>query len=341
MIINHKSYRTVWMKADVIYAIDQTKLPESFEIISLNNVQEVADAIKDMIVRGAPAIGALGAYGLAQAAMQATRLDQKTLRKVMEFLLSTRPTAYDLTHALDSVFLAVSKIIDDTRLNEAVYRAAEDYVDRSVDACKRIGELGQDLIRDGDRILTHCNAGALATVDYGTALACIRMAHYAKKEIFVFVDETRPLLQGAKLTAWELQQENIPYTVITDNAAGYYMHRGEIDLVITGADRVAANGDAANKIGTYEKAVLAHENGLPFYIAAPTSTIDFHIPTGEDIPIEERDEMEVHMFAERRITPVGSQARNPAFDVTPAKFISAIITDKGIFKPEEIVSLNT
>jgi len=335
MIINNKNVRTVWMENTTIKTINQPILPTKFEIVSLNNYKEVANSIKTMIIRGAPAIGAMGAYGLAQAISQLDEINIEKIKEIKNILVETRPTAYDLTHGLDFVFNEIKDLKNLTEMKQQAISAAEDYANKSVEACKKIGEFGNQLIKDGFKILTHCNAGALATVDYGTALAPIRMAHYNKKNIFVFVDETRPRLQGARLTAWELAEEKIPHAVIADNAAGHYMKQGEINMVITGADRIALNGDAANKIGTYEKAVVAKENNIPFYIAAPISTIDFNCESGDNIPIEERDEKEVLEVRGIRLAPKDSHAKNPAFDVTPAKFISGIITEKGIVEPNK------
>ena len=341
MNINNKFYRTVWMGNGIIHTINQLLLPEKFEIVSLNNYHDVANSIKTMIIRGAPAIGAMGAYGLAQAINQLDEIDLDKINMVKTYLFETRPTAHDLAHGLNFVYDQVSSEKDLSQIKKVAKDAAEEYADLSVQACKKIGELGNRLIKSGNCILTHCNAGALATVDWGTALAPIRISNYNKKTIFVFVDETRPRLQGTKITAWELAQEGIPHAIIVDNAAGYYMQKGEIDLVITGADRIALNGDAANKIGTYEKAVVAKENNIPFYIAAPISTIDFDCASGNKIPIEERDEKEVLEINGKRIAPEESPAKNPAFDVTPAKYIAGIITEKGIFKPEEIEELRS
>jgi translation initiation factor eIF-2B subunit alpha/methylthioribose-1-phosphate isomerase len=339
MIINNKPYRTVWMENGIIKTINQLKLPEKFELVSLHNLEEVAGSINTMVIRGAPAIGGMCAYGLTQAILQLTEVDFDAILRAKSILQKTRPTAYDATHALDFVFRHVQGINDLLTLKKVALEAAEDYANLSVSACRKIGEYGERLIKDGHRILTHCNAGALATIDYGTALAPMRMAHYRGKHIHIYVDETRPRLQGAKLTAWELAQEGIPHSVIVDNAAGFYMQQGKINLVITGADRIAANGDAANKIGTYEKAVVAKENKIPFYIAAPFSTIDFNCETGDHIPIEERDGKEVQEIAGIRIVGKQSQVKNPAFDVTPARYISGIITEKGIFNPKEIKAL--
>lgn len=340
MIINGKNYRTVWMENNTICTIEQRLLPHKFEIAQLKTTKEVAAAIKDMMVRGAPAIGAMGAYGLAQAINKEKETDiEKFIEhtgKIRKTLQETRPTAYDLTHGLDFVFNKIKNEGNINKIKGIAIAAAQEYADKSVEACRRIGEFGDGLIKEGFKILTHCNAGALATVDYGTALAPIRIAHHKGKNIFVFVDETRPRLQGANLTAWELVHEKINHAVITDNAAGYFMKKGDINIVITGADRIAANGDSANKIGTYEKAVLAKENSIPFYIAAPLSTIDFNCSSGDEIPIEERDEREVLEIKGIRIAPKGSKAKNPAFDVTPARYISGIITEKGVFKPDKI-----
>ncbi len=323
-IVEEKHIKAVWFEEGRVKMIDQRFIPEKVEFFEAKNYKDVAVAIKDMIVRGAPAIGATAAYGLAQAKMQNEDIDI-----VARVLKSTRPTAHDL-------FYAVNYMVEKIRSNADPQKAAEEYVGMIVNQCKFIGTNGEKLIKDGYRILTHCNAGALATVDYGTALAPMRMAHEAGKKIFVFVDETRPRLQGAKLTSWELLNEGIEHAIIADNAAGYFMKKGEIDLVIVGADRITANGDVANKIGTYEKAVLARENGIPFYVAAPVSTLDMTIKSGDDIVIEERSEDEVLFAGTCRLPPKGAHARNPAFDVTPARYITGIITDKGIFKPSEI-----
>ena len=324
------------MENSSIKIIDQTKLPEKFEILELKNIDEVCDAILTMKVRGAPAIGAAAAFGIAQKAITSAESDfYANLKKAKTDLLNTRPTAFDLFYAVNKVYNAIMKTDNIKNAKIIGLKEAQKFADENVEACKKIGEYGEELIRNNYRILTHCNAGALATVDFGTALAPIRIAHQNGKNIFVFADETRPRLQGAKLTAFELAEENIPHAIIADNAAGYFMQKGEIDMVITGADRIAVNGDAANKIGTYEKAVLAKENNIPFYIAAPLSTLDFNCKSGKDIPIEFRDENEILTFNEIRIAPSKSHAKNPAFDITPAKYITGIITEKGI--PDSIV----
>ena len=339
MRINGKNTPTVYWEAGSIVTLDQIALPERIGWVRLNDLNEVCDAITTMVVRGAPAIGAVGAFGLAQAISHLKVLDWEVIRHNKQQLFETRPTAYDLEHSLEYVMAAIQKSTDLSAVQAQALSAAQTYVDTSAAACKAIGEHGAKLIKDGCRILTHCNAGALATVDWGTALAPIRMAHAAGKNIFVYVDETRPRLQGARLTAWELYQEGIEHAIIADNAAGHFMYRGEVDLVITGADRVARNGDIANKIGTYEKAVVAKENGIPFYVAAPFSTIDFNCKSGADIPIEERAAEEVSSVNGVAVASPGSPVRNPAFDVTPAKYITGIITEKGIFKPEELFCL--
>jgi S-methyl-5-thioribose-1-phosphate isomerase len=307
--------------------IDQRILPDRFKVVRLSSVREVCDAIYSMVVRGAPAIGASGCYGMALAEMQGM-----DLKKAYRLLFATRPTAYDLKDGLDFYLKAAG----------SPREKADLYAGASAERCRMIGVHGARLIRDGMDVLTHCNAGALACVDWGTALAPLRVARDEGKRVHVWVDETRPRLQGAKLTAWELREEGIAHTVVADNAAGYLMASGRVDLAIVGADRVAANGDVANKVGTYEKAVLAKENGVPFYVAAPTTTFDSKCRCGRDIPIEERSADEVtHVCGAGaggkavtvRVTPLGSKAYNPAFDVTPERYISGIITEKGVKRP--------
>jgi len=343
-----KDYRTVWIKGHIVRMIDQTKLPHKFQIYNCPNFEETADAIRNMIVRGAPAIGATAAYGMAQAALEGPEIQfNKYMKKVAETFTKTRPTAYNLFWAISRVYEAMEKGKNVKEKIQLAYEEAKKIADEDVEKCKKIGKYGKRRIKEGYRILTHCNAGALATVDYGTALAPIRFAHYDNKKIFVYVDETRPRCQGSKLTAWELEQEDIPHTIIVDNAAGYYMQNGEIDVCIVGADRVVADGSVANKIGTYEKAVLAKENKIPFYVALPLSTIDLSIKSGNEIPIEERSDEEVtHIWGlseeglkKVRIASEGSCANNPAFDVTPAKYIRAYITEKGIISPERFKKL--
>ncbi|VVB59877.1 Putative methylthioribose-1-phosphate isomerase [uncultured archaeon] len=316
MNINGTQYRAIWQDGNVIQFIDQRKLPYSFEIFTARTVDDVAFAIKEMVVRGAPAIGAAAAYGMA--------LGEKEAQKSADILRSSRPTAYDLFYAIEYMVHAISH-------RENAFVAASTYVEDIITRCKKIGENGEKLINDNTRILTHCNAGALATVDYGTALAPLRAAHEKNKKIFVLVDETRPRLQGL-LTAWELYQENIPHALIADNAAGYFMKNKEIDLVIVGADRIAKNGDFANKIGTYEKAVLAKENDIPFYIAAPVSTFDPKLKDGSQIVIEERGRKELTEIKGTTIMPDWISVKNPAFDVTPQKYVTGYITESGIRK---------
>jgi len=335
MKINGKSYRSVWMEGRNVVMIDQRKLPHRFELFTCSTYEETARAIKDMVIRGAPAIGAAACYGMAQGALAGE------LEKAAKTLSAARPTAYDLFDAIEFFKKSYTTKKDPREI-------ADSYADASAERCRKIGEIGEKLIKNNSHILTHCNAGALACVDYGTALAPIRLAHSKGTKISVWVDETRPRCQGAKLTAFEMVQEGIPHTVIADNAAGHFMQRGEVDLCIVGTDRVALNGDIANKIGTYEKAVLAKENRIPFYVAAPFSTIDFNCKSGKDIPVEERSEGEV-LSAEGlngagkieavRIAPLSAKARNPGFDVTPARYITGIITERGIFKPGEIKKL--
>lgn len=319
-----KNIPALWYERGKLLFIDQRFLPSRLAIYEAKSIRSVAFAIRQMVVRGAPAIGAAAAYGMALA--QDTGHD---LQKAAEAIRATRPTAHDLFYAVDLMLFAASG-------GKGLSQAASDFVETTVEQCRRIGEHGARLIETGNTVLTHCNAGALATVEYGTALAPIRIAHNLGKSIFVLVDETRPRLQGARLTSWELQNEGIAHAVIADNAAGYFMARGDVDLVMVGADRITASGDFANKIGTYEKAVLAKENGIPFYVAAPTSTFDLKTRDGRGIPIEERSEDEVHMIGRSRITPKGALAWNPAFDVTPARYITAFITEKGLVAPGRV-----
>ncbi len=347
MRIHNKHYKTVWFKGRVVYLLNQPALPFKFEIFQSRFYRETAKAISDMVVRGAPAIGATAGYATAQAALEFSgdSLEEffEHMNKAGEFIKKARPTAVDLMHAVDRVISSLKDCTSVEECKEKAVQEAEAIANEYLEVCRKIGIYGNELIASGDKILTHCNAGALATVDYGTALAPIRAAHQAGKKIFVFVDETRPRLQGARLTAWELAQEGIEHAVIADNAAGYYMKNGEINLCIVGADRIAANGDVANKIGTYEKAVLAKENGIPFFVAAPITTFDFECPTGDKIPIEERSQDEVKMIFSARgpveIANPNSPAKNPAFDVTPAKYITGYITEKGVIKSSEIKSL--
>ncbi len=316
MKIEGKEYRAFWFENNTVKFIDQRKLPYNFEIYTAKTVDDIAFAIKDMIVRGAPAIGAAAAYGMV--------LGKGKTHETANKLSKTRPTAYDLFYAIDYMEGEINK-------GKNPIDAANNYVEDVIDRCKNRGKNGEKLIEDGMRILTHCNAGALATVDYGTALAPIRLAHRTGKKLFVYADETRPRCQGL-LTSWELMQEGIKHSVIADNAAGYFMKNGEIDMVIVGADRIAKNGDFANKIGTYEKAVLAKENDIPFYVAAPVSTFDKNIEDGSRIKIEERERDELAKINGKTIMPEWIVVKNPAFDVTPSKYVTGYITEKEIVK---------
>ena len=346
MQVDGTHYRTVWMEGATVKMIDQPLIPHRFEIVELPDYHATARAIQTMIVRGAPAIGACGAYGMAQAVLAAEGEEWRgQVQAAADELAATRPTAQDLFLAIRVIQDSIREVPSLEAAREAAVEAAQAFADRSVAACEQIGIAGAELIEDGWNVLTHCNAGWLACVDWGTALAPIYRAARDGKRVFVLADETRPRLQGARLTAWELGGEGIPHAIIADNAAGHFMATSQVDAVIVGTDRVARNGDVANKIGTYEKAVLAKRHGIPFYVAAPTSTIDFDCPTGTDIPIEERDQEEVlsmwgmddeGQMRRIRVAPAASQARNPAFDVTPAKLVTALITEKGIVKPEEL-----
>ena len=329
----------------VLTLLDQTKLPGEVTHITTDDYRVVAKAIKELQVRGAPAIGAAAAFGLVLAAKEiAPSAGEDFPGKLAEaagFLKAQRPTAVNLFWAIDRMLSVAARfhsappdVIYAALEAEAVSIAAEDAA-----VNRRMGAHGAALIKDGATILTHCNAGQLATVDFGTALGVIRAAWQQGKKLHVYADETRPLLQGARLTAWELMQDNIPVTLITDNMAGYVMKEGLIDCVIVGADRIAANGDTANKIGTYSVAVLAKEHNIPFYVAAPLSTFDFALASGEQIPIEERSADEVTHIAGRRIAPAGVRVFNPAFDVTPHKYIAALITEKGIVYPPYVTNL--
>jgi methylthioribose-1-phosphate isomerase len=330
--------RTVEILPGEVVLIDQLALPREERYVTCRTWREVADRISDMTVRGAPAIGVTAAGGIALAAAEAAAAsadDPAALRAAVEQaasgLLATRPTAVNLRWALDEMRRAWEAALVAPRATPAAVAAAllaraRAIHDDDVDRCLRIGEHGAALFTAGDRILTHCNAGALATAGYGGAGP-------AHPDISVWVDETRPWLQGARLTAWELQVEGIPYRLISDNMAGYFMRRGDVDGVVVGADRIAANGDTANKIGTYSVSVLAKEHGVPFYVAAPLTTVDMTIESGDAIPIEERDPAEVTAFRGEQVAPEGAQARHPAFDVTPAANITAIVTEAGVLGP--------
>jgi len=334
--------RTITWNDDekVIKMIDQRVLPEKLEILSYAHYQDVAEAIRTMVIRGAPAIGVAAAFGMAMAAFNsnATTIDSmfQDLDAAGEFLNKARPTAVNLSWAVKRMLEAAEGFQGSMKdLRARMLRLAKDLADEDVATNKRLAEYGAALIEDGDHIVHHCNTGALATVDWGTALGVIRMAHEQGKHIHVFVDETRPRLQGARLTAWELEQYGISYDIITDSTSGYLMRKGLVQKVIFGADRVAVNGDVANKIGSYMLALAAYDNGIPAYSAFPISTVDFDLERGEMIPIEERDEMEVLALTlmGKQVAPEGASARNFAFDVTPNRLISGWITEKGVIDP--------
>ncbi len=332
--------RTVeWVQqgaAGVVRMIDQKLIPWELRQVDFDQHEAVAAAITDMTVRGAPAIGAAAAFGLALAAQESRATDFPALRTDLqdaaETLKKARPTAVNLAWAVDRLMTLVTEgtLAHPDQLRAALLAAAQRIADEDVLTNQRMGAFGATLIQDGDTVLHHCNTGALATVDYGTALGVIRAAFEQGKRLHVLLDETRPRLQGARLSAWELEQLGVAYDIIPDTAAGYYMQRGEIKLVLVGADRIAANGDAANKIGTYQIAVLAKENNIPFYVVAPTSTIDLTLPTGAAIPIEQRDKLEVLAPYGIPIAPAHFNARNPAFDVTPNRYLAGIVTEHGI-----------
>lgn len=321
-----KDMRAVWFEDGKCMMIDQRDLPHKITVVSFTKHTEVAEAIRNMTTRGAPCIGASAAYGMCLAALEGA-----DIHKAAETVKAARPTAFDLFYAVDWMVARLEK-------GEDPVRASEEYADSIVAKCRAIGQNGNALIHDGMILMTHCNAGALATVDYGTALAPMRAAHDSGKKLFVYASETRPRLQGMQLTAWELLQEGIPHAIIPDGASAYYMGKG-VDMIIVGADRIAANGDFANKIGTFDKAIAAKRFGIPFYVAAPVSTFDFNTFSGADIVIEERSEEEVTTVSGVRIAPVGCKALNPAFDVTPAELVTGFITEKGVFAPSEIGSM--
>ena len=330
------SVRTLRWNGNTIEMIDQRLLPHRIEYVACDSRQSVADAIRNMVVRGAPAIGVAAAYGVALEAVRLQNADRETFASTMQegfsALSASRPTAVNLFWALDKMnaLWRANRDKSPVELSELLLRQAHTMLEEDIRINRNMGRHGAALLPDGARVLTHCNAGALATAGHGTALGVFRSAVEAGKHISVFADETRPFLQGARLTAWEMVQEHIPVTLITDNMSGYLMSRGEIDAVVVGADRVAANGDVANKIGTYMVAVLAQRHHIPFYVACPLSTIDLSLSSGKDIPIEERPADEVKGFRDCHWAPEGVAIRNPAFDITPAELVTALITEKGI-----------
>ena len=331
-----QSVETLRWREGRLEMIDQRVLPMHFEYLAYTNAKEVAEGIRSMVVRGAPAIGCAAAYGVALEAIasqhQTTDAFKQTMEKGFELLAQSRPTAVNLFWALQRMRACWEKASSapPPQIAAILLEEAHEVSREDVRINRAMGSFGATLLGDGARVLTHCNAGALATAGHGTALGVFRSAVEAGKKISVIADETRPFLQGARLTAWEMVQENIPVTLITDNMSGHLMQHGEIDAVVVGTDRVAANGDVANKIGTYMVAVLAKRHGIPFYVACPLSTIDLSIAQGKDIPIEERSSDEVLGFRDYRWAPEGVSVRNPAFDVTPAELVTALITEKGV-----------
>ncbi|MBD0316611.1 MAG: S-methyl-5-thioribose-1-phosphate isomerase [Nitrospiraceae bacterium] len=336
---------TVEWKDGAVRLLDQSRLPGTVSYLDCRDVESVARAIRELKVRGAPAIGVTAAMGVALGAQDLRTADEATFHESMlavcDQLAATRPTAVNLFWAIERMKVRLGQLKSQplSRVREALLQEAQAIHDEDIALCKAMGRHGAELIRDGQTVLTHCNAGALATAGYGTALGVVRAAWEQGKKIEVIADETRPVLQGARLTAWELMQDHIPVTLITDNMAGALMRQGRIHLCVVGADRIAANGDVANKIGTYSVAVLAKAHGIPFYVAAPYSTIDLTTKSGDDIPIEQRQTLEVtSIHGSHPVAPDGVAVYNPAFDVTPAEWITGIITERGVFKPHELAA---
>ncbi len=334
---------TVEWKDGVVRLLDQSRLPNVVEFLDCHDYQIVADAIRTLKVRGAPAIGVTAAMGVALGAQSIRAMDyhtfQQTVHKICDELAATRPTAVNLSWALERMKRKLESLRSQpiAMIKQSLIAESQDILEEDILLCRTMGKFGAELIRDGQTVLTHCNAGSLATAGYGTALGVIRAAWESGKHIKVIADETRPVLQGARLTAWELMQDKIPVTLITDNMAGTLMKQGKIHLCVVGADRIAANGDVANKIGTYSVAVLAKAHNIPFYVAAPYSTIDLKTRTGDAIPIEQRNSVEVTtIHGSHRVAPKDVAVYNPAFDVTPAELITGIITERGVFKPSEL-----
>ena len=339
-------FRTAERTDKGVRLIDQRKLPLVETYLELETPEEVAQAITDMVVRGAPAIGITAAFGLALAAQGAAGHPagfDGEMSRVFKLMEAARPTAVNLAWAVRRMRARAGEVRsgggDTAAIVAALETEAQAIHDEDLESCKAIGANGAGLVPATATILTHCNAGGLATAGYGTALGVIRAAAEAGKKVHVLADETRPFLQGARLTAWELLADGIETTLIADNMAGSLMHKGEVDLVVVGSDRIAANGDVANKIGTYSVAVLARENNVPFFVAAPMSTVDFDCPSGDQIPIEERDSREVTEVFGTRVAPEGVGVRNPAFDVTPARYVDAIVTEVGVARPPYVESL--
>jgi methylthioribose-1-phosphate isomerase len=331
--------KTIVWKDDQVVMIDQRKLPMQERYVVCKGYRSVIRAIKGLVIRGAPAIGVAAAMGVALGALKIRTNNREQFKEKLDSIcreiVAARPTAVNLAWAVERMKrVAYENVHRNVKgIKSRLVEEAQKMLDEDIAINQAIGRHGQKLLEDGSRVLTHCNAGALATGGYGTALGVARAAVEAGKQIEVFADETRPFLQGARLTAWELKESGIPVTVITDNSAGYFMQHGKVDAVIVGADRIAANGDVANKIGTYMVAVLAKTHKIPFYVAAPLSTIDASVKSGKEIPIEQRDKKEVTHFQGKRTVPQGVAAQNPAFDVTPHRYVSAIITERGIVDP--------
>jgi methylthioribose-1-phosphate isomerase len=345
-IILESNIKTIEWQGNYVRLIDQTKLPYEFKMVDIKSYEEMATAIKDMLIRGAPAIGIAGAFGIALGAREISDITNTSefiqeLEKIGDYLKSTRPTAVNLGWAVDRQINFAKSLNhkDSASLTIALTENAVKMLDEDIEINKKIGKNGAEVVPEGATILTHCNAGALATAGYGTALGVIRSAYEKDPTIRVFADETRPRQQGARLTTWELVTDNIPVTLITDGMCGFFMSKGMIDFVVVGADRIAANGDTANKIGTYTVAIVSKEHNIPFYVAAPLSTIDTLISSGDEIPIEERGWEEVIYINNERICPEGVNIINPSFDVTPAKYIAGIITEVGILRPDYTKSI--
>ena len=345
---SHSKFKTVeWIKTGELDGIsrmvDQTLIPYEYKKIDIKTTEQMYNAIKTMIVRGAPAIGISGAHGAALCAIELLKNKKENfieeLKKGIHYINSSRPTAVNLSWALNEQLKIVEKGGTKEKITQALIQNAIKLENEDIEINKKIGDFGAQIVPKGATILTHCNAGALATVGYGTALGVVRSAYAKDNTVQVFADETRPRQQGARITTFELVKDNIPVTLITDGMCSYFMKKGMIDVVITGADRIAANGDSANKIGTYTVAIAAKYHNIPFYIAAPKSTIDMSIKTGDDIPIELRDEEEVTTINGKKICAEGVKVINPSFDVTPNELITGIITECGIFKPEELKKL--
>ncbi|HYH80593.1 MAG TPA: S-methyl-5-thioribose-1-phosphate isomerase [Longimicrobium sp.] len=344
MRVHGTPYRTLWMEGGVVRMIDQTRLPFEFVVVDCQTHHETAAAVREMVVRGAPALGAAGAFAMAQGFAEAPSVAPwPYARDARALIAATRPTARDLFAGIEHVWSAAEA--SPHAPADAALAAALAFAEASVESCRMLGEHGAALIPSGARVLTHCNAGWLATVDHGSALAPVFAAAGQGRPPFVWVDETRPRGQGARLTAWELSNEELPHAVIADNAAAHYMSRGEVDLVIVGADRIAANGDVVNKVGTLAKAVCAREFGIPFYVAAPPSTFDAATANGASVEIEERGWEEVHYqtgpdeagaMHRIRVTSPGSPARNPAFDATPARLVTGYVTDRGVLTLDQL-----